>query len=199
VEAMRNGELAPTQDRLDSVFRQTHRLGRVIEDLRTLSMADVGALPLERARISMRELIVQSVEAHALRATERGVQLRADVAGEAPTVEADPGRIQQVIEILVNNALRHTENGEIVVSTAAEHGEAIIKVADTGSGIDPELLPRLFDRFYRGEDARGKDAQGAGLGLAIAQAIVKAHNGTIAVASQLAQGTVFTIKLPLAL
>ena len=197
VEAMRDGELAPTHDRLDSVYSQTQRLGRVIEDLRLLSMADVGALPLERARISIRELIVQSVQAHALRASERGVALRADVEA-APVVVVDPGRIQQVVEILVNNALRHTEQGEVVVSTATEPDAVVIQVKDTGSGIQPELLPRLFDRFYRGDDARDRDERGAGLGLAIARAIVSAHDGTIAVASQLAQGTVFTIRLPLA-
>jgi two-component system sensor histidine kinase BaeS len=198
VEAMKDGDLQATPERLESVFRQAQRLARIIEDLRLLSMADVGALPLETARVSVRELIVHSVQAHVLRAQERGIGLRAEVEDEVPFVEADPGRIQQVIEILVNNALRHTDQGEIVVRSTADAGTAIIQVQDTGSGIDPEVLPRLFDRFYRGEAARARDAQGSGLGLAIAHAIVKAHNGTIAVASQLAQGTVFTIRIPAA-
>src|SRR5207248_6720921 len=108
---------------------------------------------------------------------QSGVQLRAEVAEEVPEVEADPGRIQQVIEILVNNALRHTDKGEVVVSAALDSDGAVIRVADTGRGIEPEVLPRLFDRFYRGDDARGRDGQGAGLGLAIAHAMVCAADG----------------------
>jgi len=197
VEAMRDGDLAPTTERLDSVYQQTHHLARIVDDLRVLAMADVGVLRLERGRISIRELIVQSVRAHSLRAREQGLGLRAEVPDEVPEVDADPGRIQQVIDILVNNALRHTEQGEIVISGSAEPDAAVIQVADTGSGIEPEALPRLFDRFYRGSDAQERDANGAGLGLAIAHAIVRAHSGTIAVASQLAKGTVFTVRLPL--
>lgn len=197
IEAMRDGDLAPTQERLDSVYYQTHRLSRVIDDLRLLAMADVGALPLERAPISVRELVVQSVRAHQVSANQRGVELRAEVDEDLPHVDADPGRIQQVIEILLTNALRHTEQGEVVVSAALDDEGAVIRVADTGSGIEPEMLPRLFDRFSRGEQARSKDSRGAGLGLAIARAIVNAHNGSIAVASQLATGTVFTVRLPL--
>lgn len=198
VEAIRDGELTPTYERLDSIYRQSNRLARLIEDLRVLSLAEVGALHLNRARISVGELIVESVRAYEVTATQRGLGIRADVGQEVPEVEADPGRIQQVIEILVNNALRHTEAGEIVVSAGVEEDGAVIRVADTGSGIEPEVLPRLFDRFYRGEQARARDNQGSGLGLAIAKAIVSAHDGSIAVASQLAQGTVFTIRLPLA-
>jgi two-component system sensor histidine kinase BaeS len=179
------------------VYLQTHRLARVIEDLRLLSVAEVGGLRLERAPISMRELILQTVRMHEVNASRKQVDLRTDVDQALPEVEVDPGRIQQVIDILVNNALRHTDSGHVAVSAGLEDGGAVIRVADTGSGIAPELLPRLFDRFYRGEDAQGRDRGGSGLGLAIAQAIVKAHHGTIAVSSELGKGSVFSIRLPL--
>src|SRR5579883_715139 len=198
VEAMRDGELPITPERLDSVFRQVDRLGNIVDDLRLLAMADVGALPLHLGRVALRELILQSVQAHAVGASQRGVTLRALVDGDGPQADVDPGRIQQVIEILLTNALRHTDTGQVVVSAAAEAGEAVLRVADTGSGIEPELLPRLFDRFLRGDGARSKDAQGSGLGLAIAKAIVDSHGGTIEVESTLGEGTVFTIRLPLA-
>ncbi|MBV9121472.1 MAG: HAMP domain-containing histidine kinase [Chloroflexi bacterium] len=197
-EAMRDGELQPTKERLDAVYRGTTRLATIVEDLRLLSMAEVGALPLHCARISMQDLIYNAVEAHILRATQRGIALRAVVQEEAPPMLADAGRIQQVIEILVNNALRHTQQGEIVVSGSAADDRALITVADTGSGIEPEVLPHVFERFYRGDKARSSDAQGSGLGLAIAKAIVNAHDGSIAVASRLGLGTEFEIRLPLA-
>src|SRR5262249_2446123 len=123
-EAMRDGDLEPTTERLDSVYRQAMRLARVVDDLRVLSMADVGALTVSPQRVSVRELIVESVRAHSIRATQQGVGLRAEVDTEVPEVDADPGRLQQVIEILVNNALRHTERGEVVVRSAAERDAA---------------------------------------------------------------------------
>ncbi|HLG69055.1 MAG TPA: HAMP domain-containing sensor histidine kinase [Chloroflexota bacterium] len=196
VEAMRDGDLEPTRERLESVCRQAQRMSGVIEDLRLLAMADVGALPLQRGTVSLRELVLQTVRAHEVRASQQGVAVRGEVEGNAPQVDGDFGRLQQVVDILVNNALRHTEAGEIVVSASLCDGQAVVEVADTGSGIDPELLPRLFDRFYRGDNARQKDTQGSGLGLAIAKAIVVAHDGTIGVSSELGRGTVFTIELP---
>lgn len=196
IEAMRDGTLQPTPARLDSMFRQARRLAVMIDDLRLLSMANAGELPLRRSRVALGEIIDQCVQAHAVRARGRGVDLRTDIPPDTPTIEADPGRIQQAIDILVSNALRHTDQGEVVVSAGTDRDAAVIRVSDTGSGIEPDAIPHLFDPFYRGAAARKRDAQGSGLELAIARAIINAHGGTISVASQVQQGTMFTIALP---
>jgi signal transduction histidine kinase len=196
VEAMRDGDLAPTAERLDSVCRQARRLDHVIADLRLLVQADVGTLPLDLEEVRLPDVLADSVQAHAIRAGRRGIDLRSAFDPATPVVLADPHRVQQVVEILLSNALRHTDSGFVEVSCSADGDGAVIKVADTGSGIPSEALPRLFDRFYRGAQARQRDAEGSGLGLAIAHAIVAAHGGSIAVASRPGEGATFLIRLP---
>jgi signal transduction histidine kinase len=115
------------------------------------------------------------------------------------TVEGDADAIEQVLVNLVSNAVRHTAPGQAIgVGVAAQHDTVVIEVADAGEGIDPALLPTLFDRFTRADDARGRDTGGAGLGLAICRAIVEAHGGTISAAGAPGRGATFTVKLPAA-
>jgi two-component system sensor histidine kinase BaeS len=125
--------------------------------------------------------------------------IRVEASETLPSVAVDTDRMAQVLNNLVANALRHTARGEIVL-TAREEGaqRVILEVRDTGSGIAPEDLPRIFDRFYRADPSRSREGghQSAGLGLAIAKAIIEAHNGAISVASRVGEGTTFTITLP---
>jgi signal transduction histidine kinase len=117
-----------------------------------------------------------------------------------PSIFVDTDRITQVLNNLVSNALRHTRQGEIVLSARADDSYVSLSIRDSGSGIATEDLPFVFDRFYRGDKSRQRsdDGNSSGLGLAIAKAIVEAHGGTIRVESTLGKGTTFTLTLPVA-
>jgi signal transduction histidine kinase len=131
-------------------------------------------------------------------ARERGVELVWRGEEKPLTVEADPDRLQQVLLILLDNALKHTPPGGKVTVAARRGGqEAHLEVADTGEGIPARDLPRVFDRFYRADRARSRDSGGAGLGLALARSLVEAHRGHLSLRSQVGVGTTVTIRLPL--
>jgi signal transduction histidine kinase len=126
----------------------------------------------------------------------KGVAIRLDVDALADQVVADPDRIEQAIENLVGNALRHTPSGgTITLSATQTDGAAILSVSDTGAGIAAEHLPHVFERFYKVDAARAAESTGSGLGLSITKAIVERHGGTISVTSQPGR-TIFTILLP---
>jgi len=130
-------------------------------------------------------------------AAERQIDLRFEGSGRASIVDADPDRLQQALLVLLDNALKHTPPGGAVTLAASESGRsAATEVRDTGEGIPPEALGRVFDRFYRGDAARSRTTGGAGLGLAIARMLVEAHGGTLTLSSVLGSGTVATIRLP---
>lgn len=130
-------------------------------------------------------------------AEQQGILLRVEAAENLPSILVDTDRITQVLNNLVSNALRHTREGEIVLSAWATESHVYLSLRDTGSGITAEELPFVFDRFYRGDKARQRtDSTSSGLGLAIAKAIVEAHDGTIQVESTLGKGTTFLLALP---
>jgi signal transduction histidine kinase len=196
VQAIRDGDLEPTSERLDAVYRQTVRLGRIVEDLRTLSLADVGSLSLSLTSVEARELLLSTAENYAVEAGQKGVKVHC-AAGELGEVEGDPGRLTQVLGNLLANAIRHTPPGGEVRLIGRDEGSAVVlSVEDTGEGIPPTDLPYVFDRFYRAGPARKRDGKGSGLGLAIVKAIVSAHDGSIEARSEPGVRTAFTIRLP---
>jgi signal transduction histidine kinase len=124
--------------------------------------------------------------------------LSVQAEAQPATVEADPDRLQQVLLILIDNAVKHTPAGGKVAVHVRRHGQsAQVEVSDTGSGIAPEHLPRIFDRFYRADKARAREQGGTGLGLAIAKMLVDAHGGQLQINSTLGVGTQATVTLPL--
>jgi two-component system sensor histidine kinase BaeS len=145
------------------------------------------------------ELVHNSTAAQRERFGEKRVDLVATVSSDEPQVWADPQRLAQVLGNLIENALRHTPpGGRVDVSARTDHDELTLRVADTGEGIPAEHLPHLFERFYRVDAARNRDHGGAGIGLAIAKALVEAHGGHITATSDgPGRGTAFTIRLPL--
>jgi two-component system sensor histidine kinase ResE len=182
---------------LASMTQETARLERLVEEQLQLARLDAGAIPLEIEEVDLTELVAEIVAPRVPLAGRAGVSLsaRAD-GGRAVLVEADPSRIEQIILILLDNALRHTPGGgrvEIVVGS--DDGQAIVAVRDTGEGISPEDRPFVFDRFYRGDPSR--EGRGAGLGLAIARGLAAAHRGVIDLESALGVGSTFTLRLPL--
>jgi two-component system sensor histidine kinase BaeS len=161
-----------------------------------LSLADAGELPLNRRAIDPSALIERAGLAYIVQAEQQGLELSVEAAQALPSIAVDTDRMAQVLNNLISNALRHTSRGRVVLSAAQEGAHVLLRICDTGSGIAPEALPYIFDRFYRADKARQRDDGGAsGLGLAIAKAIVEAHGGSIAVESALGKGTTFTIGL----
>lgn len=196
-ESLSDGKLPSTQETFDIMHDEAQHLSRVIDDLRTLSLADAGELPLARRPVDPRTLLERAMSAHLPEAQQQGISMQIEAFSDLPQVEVDPGRMAQVLENLVNNALRYTpEGGRIVLSVEANASTIKLRVQDNGVGIAPEDLPYVFDRFYRSEKSRPRQGTESGLGLAIAKSIVEAHGGSLWVESALGEGTTFTIALP---
>ncbi len=196
-ESLSEGKLPATQETFDIMHDEAQHLSRVIDDLRTLSLADAGELPLARRPVDPRTLLERAMSAHLPEAQRQGISMQIETSSDLPQVEVDPGRMAQVLENLVNNALRYTpEGGRIVLSAEANTSTIKLHVQDNGVGIAPEDLPYVFDRFYRSEKSRPRQGTESGLGLAIAKSIVEAHGGSLWVESALGEGTTFTIALP---
>jgi signal transduction histidine kinase len=195
-EALSDGKLQATPEIADTLHRESRHLNHLVDDLRTLSLADAGELPLHRSLLSPATLLQRAQSSYAMQAEQQEVALSVDAATSLPMVDVDSQRMAQVLGNLVSNALRHTPSGGAVTLSAQAKPDTVeLRVQDTGSGIAPEELPYVFDRFYRGDRARSQNGE-SGLGLSIAKSIVEAHDGTIQVTSQPGQGTVFTIQLP---
>ena len=182
---------------------QSHLLGRIVDDLRTVSLAETQALPLRLEPVALDGLIRASVGEMTIRAESAGVRLRADDL-PAIVVTADRDRLRQVLAALLDNALRHTPSGgEIFVRAAvagdAGHAGAVrVDVADTGPGVDPADLPHLFDRFYQADPARDRTTGTSGLGLAVVRALVLAHGGRVGAENTPGGGARFWFELPAA-
>ena len=182
--------------------RETVHLGRLVDDLFEMARLDAGQAPLRLAPTPIDALIAETIEAMAAQAARRGIALEARVEGQTPPVLVDPDRIQRVLHNLVQNAIRHTPAGGAVTVEAVGLGPGVrVDVRDTGEGIAPADLPHVFERFYRGDKARVRDARpdlpaGAGLGLAIARRLVESHGGRVWVAQPPEGGSVFSFTLP---
>ncbi|MFN2199620.1 MAG: sensor histidine kinase [Caldilineaceae bacterium] len=195
-EALSDGKLQATPEIADTLHRESKHLNHLVDDLRTLSLADAGELPLHRSLLSPATLLQRAETSYAMQAERQEITLSVNAAASLPMINVDSQRMAQVLGNLVSNALRHTPGGGAVsLSAQAGAGTVELRVQDTGSGIEPEVLPHVFDRFYRGDRARSQDGE-SGLGLSIAKSIVEAHDGTIQIASEPGKGTVFTIQLP---
>ncbi|MEU9544863.1 MULTISPECIES: sensor histidine kinase [Streptomyces] len=204
LEVTRDGIVDPDPELLASLHEEAVLLQRVIDDLQDLAAADAGTLALHREAVRADELLEQVVAAHRVGAEAAGIGLRTGTDGtSAPTgsgtawIDADPVRMRQALGNLVSNAIRHTpDGGTITLSARKEEDQVVLEVADTGSGISAEDLSSVFDRFWRAEKSRSRRTGGSGLGLSIVRQLVAAHGGTVAVASELGAGSVFTLRLP---
>jgi signal transduction histidine kinase len=200
-EALSDNKLEGTAETFEIMHQEAQHLSHLIDDLRLLSLADTGELPLNRRPTAPDELLQRTAAAHQPQAAAKNIELLVDAAPKLPEIDVDPERMVQVLNNLVSNALRHTPvDGRVTLSAAAQENKVLLTVADTGAGIPAQDLPYIFNRFYRGDQARSQNRAGngeSGLGLAIARSIVQAHGGKIAVDSTVGQGSIFTITLPL--
>nr|WP_258168024.1 HAMP domain-containing sensor histidine kinase [Paenibacillus sp. AR247] len=194
-EAIEPEQLLPLQDELI-------RLTRLVDDLHQLSLAEAGKLSFEFSRTDVRALLEQTLERLLPRAQDAGIAMTLVSQAGSTEIPVDSGRITQVFLNLLTNAVRHTPHGgsiQVILSEAQNaNGRPWLEIAvkDTGTGIAPEHLPNLFDRFYRADASRSRHSGGMGLGLAIAKEFVAAHQGTIDAESSSGEGTTFRVRLP---
>ena len=204
LEGLLDGVYQPTDDHIEATLDETRLLSRLVEDLQTLSLAEAGQLELVREPVNVAELLADVQTSFSGQAEAAGVTLDLAVDGQPKelNVWADYGRLDQVLGNLLANALRYTPAGGTISLSAAPRpggipnsGWVMIQVSDSGNGIPAEDLPYIFDRFWRGDPSRPHGGS-TGLGLAIAQQLVRAQDGRISVASEVGRGTTFTIELP---
>jgi two-component system sensor histidine kinase BaeS len=193
-EAIADGVHPADGEHLSTIVDATHSLDVLVEDLRALALTDTGSLALNREPVEVSSLVGDSVASFATAAETAGVTLTASVADGLPQIDVDPVRVRSVLGNVIANALGHTPAaGSVTVAAALDGGQVAITVTDTGEGIAPDLLPRVFDRFVKGAGSKG-----SGLGLAIAHEIVVAHGGSIDIESTVGAGTTVRMTLPIA-
>jgi signal transduction histidine kinase len=200
IELMEDPRLDPERraEFVELMGQEAERLQRLVEEQLELARLDAGGLPLEREVLDLGELAESVAASRRALAARDGVDLRADVAPGPPVrVLADPARIEQLVLILLDNALRHTPpGGSVAIRVTPDGDEGTFAVCDTGTGIPTEAQRFVFDRFYQADSAR--EGRGAGLGLAIARGLARAHGGSIDLRSSPGHGSTFTVHLPLA-
>ncbi|MFD4668811.1 sensor histidine kinase [Lentzea sp. NPDC058450] len=193
LEATQDGLAEPDPHLIGMLLEESLLLQRLVDDLHDLAQADAGTLRLHPEPIALDDVVDQVVNAQ----QNREILLRAETT--PVHLSADPVRLRQALGNLVANAVRYTPpGGEVVVRLFQWQDRAILEVADTGTGIAPEDVPHVFDRFWRADKSRSRRTGGSGLGLAITRHLVEAHGGTVSVTSTLGEGSTFRISLPLA-
>ena len=192
LEAMIDGVHPADEAHLSAILEQTRVMERLIDDLRTVALSEAGTLQLHREPTDIDVLVDEVVRSFQGAAGTTEVTVTAEVPADLPILDVDPVRIREVLANLVANGVRHTPSGGTVVVRGEVAGERLfLRVADTGPGIDPALLPHVFDRFVK-----GAGSSGSGLGLAIARHLVAAHGGELEVESTGSTGTTFRVTLP---
>lgn len=204
-EAVHDGVLPPTLENFEIIREEAARLEHLVDDLRTLSLADAGELTIHLQTIEPQRLLQEVASLYQYHTQKKNISLELDIASPLSTIEVDPGRMTQVLTNILDNALRHTpEGGRIVLSAKQMQEQIEITVQDSGPGLKSEDIERIFERFYRTDASRQREDGGSGLGLAIARSIVHAHGGQLSAqtstqlnpGSEAEQGLKIVITLP---
>ncbi len=201
LEAIQDGIYPANSEYLQPVLEQNLLLTRLVEDLRTLALADAGQLRLEVVPVEFLGLLDRIVERFQPQAKASGIDLSLIVSpalqAAAPILPVDPIRIEQILGNLLSNSLRYLSQGGSIRMNVERRGQILaIQVCDSGPGIPPEALAHIFERFYRADKSRSRSEGGSGLGLAIARQLAEAHGGTLTAANAQPSGAIFTLALP---
>ncbi len=197
-EAVHDGVLPPTLDNFEIIREEATRLEHLVNDLRTLSLADAGELTINLQVIEPERLVNEVASIFQYETSKKNISLEVNVDTPLSTIEVDPGRMTQVLTNILDNATRHTpEGGRITLSASQVNDKVQLAVQDSGPGVPPDMLERIFERFYRTDSSRQREGEaGSGLGLAIAKSIVQAHGGQLSAESEPGQGLKIIISLP---
>jgi signal transduction histidine kinase len=194
LESLKDGKLKPTSERFEVMQSEVRHLQRLVDDLRTISLADAGELKLRLEPTLISDLLNRVAKAYRHQAEQNQIEIKVEVEPNLPEINLDPARMEQVLGNLVSNALRYTpEGGEISLLANQFEGGLVLAIKDSGSGILPEVLPYIFERSYRGDPSRSGNE--SGLGLAIVKSIVELHGGNIRVENNPERGACFKIEL----
>jgi signal transduction histidine kinase len=199
LEAMQDGLAEPNEEAINSIHEETMQLNRLVEDLQELALADAAQFRLNFHAVSIKEQAEQVARSLQLPGSQRAVTIEVDMPDGLPLVTADPGRLKQILTNLLHNAVMHTpEGGNVILSARLDRAAVEVTVMDSGSGIAPEHLPHIFDRFFRTDESRSRATGGYGLGLAIVRRLVELHGGKVWAESWLGHGTTIRFTLPVA-
>jgi len=198
LEALQDGIYPLTQENLTLISEQNHQLTRLVEDLRTLALADAGELALNKRLLNLSQFSQETLIRFEPQAQAKAIQLTADCVGKNLLVVVDKERLQQIYDNLMQNALRYTQSDGFIKLTFTQQGQhAICRVHNSGSQLSEEAQRHLFERFYRSEKARDRSTGGTGLGLSIAKKLAEAHGGRLTGQNHPSGGVVFELSLPL--
>ncbi len=198
LEALQDGIYPLTPDNLAPALEQNQLLTRLVDDLRTLALADSGQLRLEKTQTNLPDLVRRSLEHYRPQATHRRIEIGfTQFANVIRPLWLDPLRLDQILGNLLSNALRYTpDGGRIELTLSSTDQKVELQVHDSGPGIPPDAITYVFDRFYRADKSRTRSEGGSGLGLAIARQLARAHGGDLSAANHPQGGAIFTLKLP---
>jgi signal transduction histidine kinase len=195
-EALSDGKLEGNEEVYQILHQETQQLSRLIDDLRLLSLADAGELPLALQAVDPRVLLERAQARFQIQAARNQVDLQLEAHEPLAPIRVDSERMAQVLDNLIQNALRYTSPGGTIWLRATQDArQVLLEVSDNGAGIAAHDLPRIFDRFYRADPSRSQNGQ-SGLGLAIVKSLIELQGGNIAVLSAPGKGTTFTITFP---
>jgi signal transduction histidine kinase len=198
-EAVHDGVLPPSNENFEIIREEAGRLEHLIDELRTLSLADAGELSIQTQPVQPDRLLQEVASLYSYQSQKKEVSLAVQVNGPLPEVQLDTGRMTQVLTNILDNALRHTPSGgSITLAARPVEAGVELSVQDTGPGLEAEDLERIFDRLYRADASRHRGDGGSGLGLAIAKSIVQAHGGQIRAEGGPGAGLKISITLPAA-
>ena len=181
---------------VNNIHSETLRLNSLASSFLDLARLESGRVQFRKTRFSVADLIYECTDVMAAKAQETNIQIRVEVPGDMPLMEADRDKIKQVLLNLISNAIKYNrQNGSVIITSSFNETEESITIQDTGLGIPEESIPHLFQKFYRVREHEGQ-ATGTGLGLSISKQIIQGHNGRIEVKSKMGVGTSFTVHLP---
>jgi signal transduction histidine kinase len=196
-EAVHDGVLPPTRENFEIIREEASRLEQLVNDLRLLSLADAGELSISPQTVEPDRLLQDVASTYQYQAQRRDINIGLEITSPISAIEVDPGRMTQVLTNILDNALRYTPSGGTILLSGREVNDHVeLAVQDSGPGLKPEDIERIFDRFYRTDISRQREDGGSGLGLAIARSIVQAHGGQLSAESEQGKGLKIKITLP---